>query len=124
MKGVYPFIPGSFSLLKETTLVRVLLLATASSSYNEPSALWANGLLLLPGEDELPPDIARKHFEPPLRAWVAPRSGMTGSNTTEKKESPVLLLGAGPVTPSGNSEDSRNRDSAGNPSEGQGGTIS
>lgn len=92
--------------------------------YNEPSALRANGLLLLPEEDELPPDIASKHFEPPLRAWAAPRSAITGSNTTDKKESPVLLLGAGPVTPSGNSEDSRNRDSAGNLSGGQEGTIS
>lgn len=92
--------------------------------YNEPSALRGNGLLLLPGEDELPPDIASKHFEPPLRAWAAPRSGTTGSSTTDKKESPVFLLGAGPVTPSGNSEDSRNGESAGNSSGGQGGNIS
>lgn len=118
---IHQMSPDDLGAAKEE---RQLVDSLWQACYNEPSALRAYGLLLLPGEDELPPDIASKHFEPPLRAWAAPRSGMTGSSTTDKKESPVLLLGAGPVTPSGNSEDSRNRDSAGNPSGGQGGTIS
>lgn len=82
--------------------------------YNEPSCLRANGLLVLPGEDVPPPDVASKFFEPPLRAWAAPRNNSTGSGTTNKKESPILLLSAGAATPSENSESNINRDSAGN----------
>ncbi|KAF8079706.1 hypothetical protein N665_1005s0013 [Sinapis alba] len=58
--------------------------------YNEPSSLREKGLLVLPGEDELPPDVASKLFEPPLRASAANR------NVTEKKEEPIKLLGPAP----------------------------
>ncbi|XP_074271313.1 hsp70 nucleotide exchange factor fes1 [Silene latifolia] len=64
--------------------------------YNEPSSLGEKGLLVLPGEedDELPPDVAGKLFEPPLRAWAAKREPEQPSEP-EKKEAP-LLLGPGP----------------------------
>ncbi|KAK1321243.1 hypothetical protein QJS10_CPA03g01678 [Acorus calamus] len=67
--------------------------------YNEPSALHEKGLVVLPGDDgELPPDVAGKLFEPPLRAWASNRTesfGRSGSGEDEKKKSP-LLLGPGP----------------------------
>ncbi|KAL6181583.1 hypothetical protein ACLB2K_048236 [Fragaria x ananassa] len=43
-----------------------------NACYNEPSPLYENGLLVLPGEDAPPPDVASKHFEPALRA-LAPK---------------------------------------------------
>ncbi|KAL9659790.1 hypothetical protein QQ045_024599 [Rhodiola kirilowii] len=64
-----------------------------STCYNEPSSLREQGLLVLPGEDAPPPDVASKHFEPPLRAWAANSSSTDGSSSTEKKEAPPLLLG-------------------------------
>ncbi|CAI9783269.1 unnamed protein product [Fraxinus pennsylvanica] len=36
-----------------------------SACYNEPSA-FCEEILALPGEDALPPDVAIKHFEPPV----------------------------------------------------------
>lgn len=64
-----------------------------NACYNEPSSLREKGLLVLPGEDEPPPDVASKHFEPPLRAWAANRNTDTKAST--EKETP-LLLGPGP----------------------------
>ncbi|KAJ1394429.1 TOG domain [Sesbania bispinosa] len=61
-----------------------------STCFNEPSSLREKGLLVLPGEDAAPPDVASKHFEPPLRSW-----SRNPSSNNEKKETP-LLLGAGP----------------------------
>ncbi|KAK4419046.1 Hsp70 nucleotide exchange factor FES1 [Sesamum alatum] len=58
--------------------------------YNEPSSLRENGLLVLPGEDAPPPDVAGQHFEPPLRAWAANRNPDTKPNN-EKKEKPLLI---------------------------------
>ncbi|CAN8270028.1 unnamed protein product [Cochlearia groenlandica] len=54
--------------------------------YDEPSSLRERGLLVLPGEDELPPDVASKIFDPPLRASAANHS------FTEKKEEPLKLF--------------------------------
>ncbi|KAJ0249544.1 Fes1A [Hirschfeldia incana] len=54
--------------------------------YDEPSSLREKGLLVLPGEDALAPDVASKLFEPLLRASAA------NGNATEKKEEPVKLL--------------------------------
>ncbi|CAA2985155.1 hsp70 nucleotide exchange factor FES1-like [Olea europaea var. sylvestris] len=72
-----------------------------STCYNEPSSLRERGLLALPGEDAPPPDVASKHFEPPLRAWGANRNPDAKSSTKkEEKETPPLLLG--PVPSSGN----------------------
>lgn len=39
--------------------------------YDEPSSLREKGLLVLPGEDALAPDVASKLFEPLLRASAA-----------------------------------------------------
>lgn len=64
--------------------------------YSEPSSLHEKGLLVLPGEDAPRPDVASKHFEPPLRAWAANPS--TKTPETETKATP-LLLGAGPSPP-------------------------
>lgn len=64
-----------------------------NTCYNEPSSLRDKGLLVLPGEDAPPPDVASKHFEPPLRAWAANPDSKKSS--AEKKETP-LLLGPGP----------------------------
>ncbi|KAJ7961393.1 hsp70 nucleotide exchange factor fes1-like [Quillaja saponaria] len=61
-----------------------------STCYNEPSSLREKGLLVLPGEDAPPPDVASKHFEPPLRAWAADRSS-DKDPSTEKKVTPLLL---------------------------------
>ncbi|KFK38324.1 hypothetical protein AALP_AA3G099000 [Arabis alpina] len=55
--------------------------------YNDPSSLREKGLLVLPGEDALPPDVASKLFEPLLRASAA------NGNATEKKDEPLKLLG-------------------------------
>ncbi|KAI5013513.1 hypothetical protein ZWY2020_035766 [Hordeum vulgare] len=54
------------------------------------------GLVVLPGEDEPqqpPPDVAGKMFEPPLRAWAAPRpsSGEDSDSASGKKDPPLLL---------------------------------
>ncbi|KAF2288654.1 hypothetical protein GH714_009994 [Hevea brasiliensis] len=69
---------------------------------NEPSSLREKGLLVLPGEDSLPPDVASKHFEPPLRAWAANQS-TDGNSSTEKKQIP-LLLGSGPPPEAANAQ--------------------
>ncbi|KAJ1389989.1 TOG domain [Sesbania bispinosa] len=61
-----------------------------STCFNEPSSLREKGLLVLPGEDAAPPDVASKHFEPPLRSL-----SVNPSSNNEKKETP-LLLGPGP----------------------------
>ncbi|XP_010276700.1 PREDICTED: uncharacterized protein LOC104611382 [Nelumbo nucifera] len=61
-----------------------------NACYNEPSSLREKGLLVLPGEDAPPPDVASKFFEPPLRACAADRDP-----TSKRKDTP-LLLGAGP----------------------------
>lgn len=65
-----------------------------STYYNEPSSLREKGLLVMPGEDAPPPDVASQHFQPPLRAWAANRNP-DPKPSSEKKETP-LLLGAGP----------------------------
>ncbi|KAH9322375.1 hypothetical protein KI387_017014 [Taxus chinensis] len=77
--------------------------------YNEPSSLQVNGLLVLLGEDAPPPNVASKHFEPPLRAWAASRNDATCSRTNQEANH-VFLLAAGPTTPSGNFE-SNSKDS-------------
>jgi hsp70-interacting protein len=68
--------------------------------YNEPSSLHDKGLLVLPGEDSPPPDVASKHFEPPLRARAAIPDANKNSST-ENKQTP-LLLGLGPAPEAAN----------------------
>ncbi|EYU41749.1 hypothetical protein ABFS82_10G029700 [Erythranthe guttata] len=55
-----------------------------------PSPLVKKGIAVLDGENELselPPDVASKHFEPPLRAWAA------ANMDSEKKDEAPLLIG-------------------------------
>ncbi|PHU06877.1 hypothetical protein BC332_23366 [Capsicum chinense] len=71
------------------------------------------GLVVLPGEDALPPDVASKHFEPPLRAWAANRNEDT-KPSNEKKQAP-LLIGLGPPvqnSSSGGMAGEENRDTS------------
>ncbi|CAN8254619.1 unnamed protein product [Cochlearia groenlandica] len=53
--------------------------------YNEPSGLRERGLVYLPCDDEMAPDVIQDRFEPPLRAWAARRH-------EENNEPPVQLL--------------------------------
>uniref|UniRef100_A0ACD6A7Q9 Uncharacterized protein n=1 Tax=Avena sativa TaxID=4498 RepID=A0ACD6A7Q9_AVESA len=64
--------------------------------YNEPSSLREKGLVVLPGEDapQQAPDVAGRMFEPPLRAWAAPRPAPAeDSDSGSGKKDPPLLLG-------------------------------
>ncbi|KAF5208304.1 Hsp70-binding protein [Thalictrum thalictroides] len=67
--------------------------------YNEPSSLREKGLLILPGEDAPPPDVASQFFEPPLRAQAASATSSKKDTSGDKKEAP-LLLGLGPPSSS------------------------
>lgn len=69
---------------------RLLVDSLWSTCFDEPSSLREKGLLVLPGEDAPPPDVASKHFEPPLRASAGNRNSKKDSNN-EKKEAPLLL---------------------------------
>uniref|UniRef100_A0A1J3K956 Hsp70 nucleotide exchange factor FES1 n=1 Tax=Noccaea caerulescens TaxID=107243 RepID=A0A1J3K956_NOCCA len=84
IKGISSMSQEDLETVKEE---RQLVDSLWSFCYNEPSPLREKGLLVLPGEDALPPDVASKLFEPPLRAAAANR------NATEKKEEPLKLLG-------------------------------
>ncbi|CAJ1949337.1 unnamed protein product [Sphenostylis stenocarpa] len=78
-----------------------------STCFNEPSSLREKGLLVLPGEDAPPPDVASKFFEPPLRSSVNPSSKNVSNN--DKKETP-LLLGPGPSSADTSNPVSSNRE--------------
>ncbi|XP_015088762.1 hsp70-binding protein 1 [Solanum pennellii] len=93
IKGISSMSPGDLGAAKEE---RQLVDSLWNTCYNEPSSLREKGLVVLPGEDALPPDVASKHFEPPLRAWAANRNEDT-KPSNEKKQAP-LLLGLGPPT--------------------------
>ncbi|KAL5208920.1 hypothetical protein ABZP36_004543 [Zizania latifolia] len=79
---------------------RQLVESLWNECYNEPSSLREKGLVVLPGEDapqQLPPDVAGKMFEPPLRAWAASRPPpKEDSDSGSGKKDPPLLLGPGP----------------------------
>ncbi|XP_066385765.1 hsp70 nucleotide exchange factor fes1-like [Miscanthus floridulus] len=64
--------------------------------YNKPSSLREKGLVVLPGEDapqQLPPDVAGKMFEPPLRVWAAARPAQEDdSDSGSGKKDPPLML--------------------------------
>ncbi|KAJ8537773.1 hypothetical protein K7X08_014313 [Anisodus acutangulus] len=91
IKGISSMSPEDLGAAKEE---RQLVDSLWNTCYNEPSSLREKGLVVLPGEDALPPDVASKHFEPPLRAWTANRNEDT-KQSSEKKQAP-LLLGLGP----------------------------
>lgn len=90
IKGIGLMSPEDLGAAREE---RHLVDSLWNTCYNEPSSLRDKGLLVLPGEDAPPPDVASKHFEPPLRAWAANPDSKKSS--AEKKETP-LLLGPGP----------------------------
>ncbi|WJX43183.1 hypothetical protein P8452_30321 [Trifolium repens] len=69
---------------------RLLVDSLWSTCFDEPSSLQEKGLLVLPGEDAPPPDVASKHFEPPLRGHIGNPNSKKDSNN-EKKEAPLLL---------------------------------
>ncbi|KAL8167910.1 hypothetical protein V2J09_009409 [Rumex salicifolius] len=82
------------SMMSEEDLVSVkeerhLVDSLWNACYNEPSSLREKGLLVLPGEDAPPPDVASQHFEPPLRAWAPKREPDTSSSV--KDQAPLLL---------------------------------
>lgn len=58
--------------------------------YGEPSSLNEKGLLVLPGEDAVAPDVVSKSLEHPIQP------GAEKPTETEKKAAP-LLLGPGPA---------------------------
>lgn len=91
MKGISLMSPDDLGAAREE---RQLVDSLWNACYDEPSSLREQGLLVLPGEDEPPPDVASQHFEPPLRALAANQTADNNSNT-EKKD-PPLLLGLGP----------------------------
>lgn len=94
IKGITMMSPEDLGAAKEE---RQLVDSLWNAFYNEPSLLREKGLLVLPGEDAPPPDVASKHFEPPLRAWAAKREPDKKPSAPEKNEAP-LLLGPGPAS--------------------------
>lgn len=101
INGISLMSPEDLGAAKEE---RHLVDSLWKTCYNEPSSLHEKGLLVLPGEDAPPPDVASKYFEPPLRAWaVNPSTNKTPE--TEKKATP-LLLGAGPAPPAADAQGS------------------
>ncbi|KAM3217251.1 hypothetical protein P3L10_026694 [Capsicum annuum] len=108
MLGISSMSPEDLDAAKKMQLVDSLW----NICYNEPSSLREKGLVL-PGEDALPPDVASKHFEPPLRAWAANRNEDT-KPSNEKKQAP-LLIGLGPPaqnSSSGGMAGEENRDTS------------
>ncbi|KAM3341417.1 hsp70-binding protein 1 [Capsicum galapagoense] len=97
IEGISSMSPEDLGAAKEE---RQLVDSLWNTCYNEPSSLREKGLVVLPGEDASPPpDVASKHFEPPLRAWAANRyEDNTPPSNNEKKQAP-LLIGLGPPPP-------------------------
>ncbi|KAL9303273.1 hypothetical protein ACSQ67_020536 [Phaseolus vulgaris] len=88
---------------------RQLLDSLWSSCFNEPSSLREKGLLVLPGEDTPPPDVASKYFESPLRSSTVNPSSSHNDSNNEKKATP-LLLGSSPLSADSNNPVSSNRE--------------
>lgn len=63
--------------------------------YKEPSELRQEGLLVLPEDNQLPPDVASRQFEPGLQSLSAGASSEppTEQNKSQETKQPVLLLG-------------------------------
>lgn len=90
IKNISLMSPDDLGAAKEE---RQLVDSIWSARYKEPSSLLEKGLLVLPGEDAPPPDVASKHFEPPLRAFSA---GDASKGSVKEKNKAPLLLGPGP----------------------------
>ncbi|MBA0697869.1 hypothetical protein Goari_021390 [Gossypium aridum] len=92
IKGISLMSPEDLGAAREE---RQLVDCLWSTCYKEPSSLREKGLLSLPGEDDPPPDVASKHFEPPLRGRAANHTG-DSKPSVKKQEAPLLL---GPIPP-------------------------
>lgn len=92
IKGISLMSPDDLGAAREE---RHLVDSLWNACYNEPSSLREEGLLVLPEDDAPPPDVASKHFEPPLRAWAADQEANRAPNNVKKEATP-LLLGFGP----------------------------
>lgn len=68
IRGIGAMTPDELSAAREE---RQLVDSLWIACYKEPSSLWEQGLLVLPGEGASPPDVASKHFEPPMSALSA-----------------------------------------------------
>lgn len=99
IKGISLMSPEDLGAAREE---RHLVDSLWNACYNEPSSLRDKGLLVLPGEDAPSPDVASKHFEPPLRAWAA--NPASKKSSVEQKETP-LLLGPGPSSEATSNQD-------------------
>lgn len=106
IKGISIMSPEDLGAAREE---RQLVDALWKAKYNEPSSLQEKGLLYLPGEDAPPPDVASKHFEPPLRAWAANRNPEV--KASEEKKAAPLLLGGVPPADNANSQNNTNNTS-------------
>ncbi|KAF8397446.1 hypothetical protein HHK36_016363 [Tetracentron sinense] len=93
IKGISLMPPEDLGAAREE---RQLVDSLWNACYKEPSSLREKGLIVLPGEDAPPPDIASKIFEPPLRASAA--NLLTDNNSSNVKKEAPLLLGLGPST--------------------------
>ncbi|KAI4331706.1 hypothetical protein MLD38_029863 [Melastoma candidum] len=91
IRNISAMTPDDLGAAKEE---RQLVDSIWNALYKEPSSLHEKGLLVIPGEDAPPPDVASQHFVPPLRAFSA-RDASKGS-TQQKDDKPPLLLGPGP----------------------------
>jgi len=104
IEGISSMAPSDLGAVREE---RQLLESLWNTCYSEPSLLREKGLVVLPGEEavQLPPDVAGKLFEPPLRAWAAkpPESGSSNPTSEKKEDRPPLLLGPGPAAANGDS---------------------
>lgn len=69
-----------------------------NACYKEPSSLREKGLVSMPADDnnDIPPDVAGKYFEPPLRACAAKREPESKSSEDSGKPKAPLLLGPAP----------------------------
>lgn len=61
--------------------------------YGEPSRLRQDGLLVLPEDDEAPPDVAGRMFTPRLGGGSGPPRPVSRTESQKEGEKPVLLLG-------------------------------
>ncbi|KAG9454617.1 hypothetical protein H6P81_007521 [Aristolochia fimbriata] len=105
IKGISSMNAEDLSAAREE---RQLVDSLWTARYNEPSFLRERGLVVIPGEDAPPPDVASKLFEPRLRALAANPAPNSGTNA-EKRETP-LLLGPGPSTTPDRSHGGSDRD--------------
>ncbi|XP_022966576.1 uncharacterized protein LOC111466217 [Cucurbita maxima] len=93
MKGISLLSPEDLGAAREE---RQLLDSLWNVCYKEPLSLREKGLVALPEEDAPPPDVASKHFEPPLRALSGRPAAESGPKTEEKSTPLLLSLGPAP----------------------------